>query len=248
MLKYSLVLLGAIALFVGCDGDCCQEGKAVVVSENVKPVVTRVLGEVGNATVTCIPGNTRNLSANGSDTNGNLDTNTYSYTVDGVTNTTGTVTCPADGETKRVCATVKDEEGLVSDEVCVNVKGVADPVTVTCSPAITATDDITGNVVDAFTAGDNYSFDNNVTAENCPNVQCTWSVKSFRADDTFYTCMINNSHIGTDDEANPSPHVTLGANSANIAIRTCANNYARVVIDLSCTDSTLNKTKSYDLQ
>jgi len=63
-----------------------------------------------------------------SDSNSNLDGNSYSY-VEKIGNNentlTNTITCPADGADTKVCATVKDKKGLESNEVCVTLRGKA---------------------------------------------------------------------------------------------------------------------------
>ncbi len=258
MIKYSLIALAAAAVLfsVGCDdGECCNGVEAPVVAANVAPVISRVLGATNNSTVDCTPGATRTLAATDSDVNGNLDTNSYSWTVDGVANTSGTVDCPADGETKKICVTVKDDAGLESNEVCVNLVGQAQEQAVTCNPAITMKD-TSDNVVTTVTPGQTYSFDNNVTDENCPNQECTWSVRSHNeTTGTFFTCLMDNSHVGTGDEpplnTDGTYHVNLVGigNTASISVQTCASEYDYFEVTLNCTNPAASTpTKRYDLQ
>jgi hypothetical protein len=110
--------------------------------------------------------------------------------------------------------------------------------------------------------GQKYDFHNNVVADDCPNVQCTWSVRSHKiSDNSFFTCLTNNSHVGTNDE-NPDfdvngdsvidgndHHVNLvgSGNTASINVQTCASLYDYFDVTLDCTNPTVNETKKYNL-
>jgi hypothetical protein len=266
MIKYSLVLLTAAAVIfsTGCDDECCG---VTTPEANVAPVISRVLGVTNNSTKTCTSGQPVTLVADVSDKNNNLDTSTYSWVekVGNNENTLGnSITCPADGASTKICVTVKDKEGLESNEVCVNLEGEAASVATTCNPHITVTDPNNDDAeVTSVTAGQKYDFHNNVVADDCPNVQCTWSVRSHKAsDNSFFTCLTNNSYTGTSDE-NPDydvngdgtidagdHHVLLvgSGNTASLNVQTCASLYDYFEVTLNCTNPTVNETKKYDLQ
>jgi hypothetical protein len=268
MIKYSLIALTAAAVLfsVGCeDSECCGVKSP---EANVAPVVTRLLGVSNNGTKTCTPGSKVDLTADASDVNENLDTSTYSWVekVGNNENTLGSsITCPADGEQTKICVTVKDKKDLESNEVCVNLKGQATPVDTSCNPHITVTDPNNDDAeVTSIVKGRKYDFHNNVVADDCPNVQCTWSVRSHRNQNLdenkgqpeFYTCLIDNSHDGVDDVPGSNGlegnvyHVNLNGtgNTASVNVQTCASVYDYFEVTLNCTNPTVNEVKQYNLQ
>lgn len=192
---------------------------------------------------TCTPGDTLNVS--GSTSTGSPVS--YAWTPNTIgTTASGTINCPAAGVAQEVCLTVTDSADA-TDQTCSTVTGVA--AEITCNPSITAKEDGTNNIVTSLIAGDTYNFENNVTAENCPTAVCTWSVKSHNTvSDSFFTCLIENTYTGVDDN-NTDKHVTLDGtgSTAAIDIRTCASNYDYLTIDLNCTNPAFNDTRDYNL-
>ena len=224
----------------GLTNETC--GTVVIgVATGPKAIITQLA-------ITCTVGDTLNVS--GSTSTGSPVS--YAWTPSAIgTTASGTINCPAAGVAQEVCLTVTDSAGA-TNQTCSTVTGAAEATS--CNPAITAKDSA-GNVVTTVSAGGIYTFENNVTAANCPAAECTWSASSTKNDNEiggYYTCLIENSHANTDDESNTDPHVTLmdtGSN-ANILIRTCSasNNYKVLKVDLDCTNPTYNKTKKYTFQ
>jgi hypothetical protein len=241
MIKYSLALLAtAIVIFsTGCENECCGSVKkdpaptpSPEPAANAAPVILDLLGTSNNSTKSCTPGEILNLSANATDPDQNLDENTYTWKVDGTVITNGTVDCPADGQTKQVCATVKDEEGLESNEVCITLQGKEEPAA--CPPLeITAVDRtdptyIVNGVEDSATPNNKpiiggHIFDFHHTKENCPTV-CTWkTIQSTKVEGDFtigntLNCIDNGQVVDS------AGHIVLTNNDTtapSVEVHTC---------------------------
>jgi len=249
MIKYSIVLLAAAAVVfsVGCDSECCGVVDNNPEATNVAPVITRVLGATNNGTKTCTPGETVSLVADATDKNSNLDSSTYSWVekVGSNENALGTtITCPADGASTKICATVKDKEGLESDEVCVNLKGQATEVSDSCPTELKVT--VNGN--ENFTQFDkshgqfgDYNISTNFA--NCPQVNCTWTVHSFQDNGTDFNCITGSLNGAAPSEPehiksyNGTTQVSYSESSNKITITPsiCSSLYKRVEINATCT-------------
>jgi hypothetical protein len=263
MIKYSFALLATaiIAFNTGCDSDCCgsnvpEQTQTPQTATNTAPVILNLLGVANNSTKTCTPGEVLDLTANATDQNQNLDENTYVWKVDGTVVTNGTIDCPADGQTKKVCATVKDEEGLESSEVCITLDGKAEPAT--CPPLeITAVDKadttyVVNGVEDSATPNDKaliggHVYDFYHTKESCPTV-CTWkTLQSTRVEGNFSDTNILNC-IENGEVIDSAGHIVLENNDTtrpSVEVHTCDaiddnNNskYKEIKVEVSCDDGT----------
>ncbi len=122
MMRYSLVLLAAVAMFNGCgDGSCC-DSEPEVTAENPAPVA-RISGLGSGSSFTCTAGNPLSINGDGSSDDSAIASS--SWTVDGQSVDVGNITCPTSGS-QEVCLTVVDDQGK-SNQACKTVTASVSP-------------------------------------------------------------------------------------------------------------------------
>jgi len=158
MKKYSLLLLPLLIGFVfnACESNCCGPVEETTPPPPPQPdLVAPTVNELNlngiDANNECTPGETINITADTSDTDGTV-TDTI-WKIDGQEVANPTTTCPDDGQTRTICAIAVDNDGLKSDEKCVTITGKAEAVAQPTPPLALVTFN-----KDVDTTGDNGIF------------------------------------------------------------------------------------------
>ena len=125
------LLIGSSFFMSGCDSDCCatpQKQKKEPANPINQEAPVAVIDLVGNVATNgeCTPGDTIALVPKSTDSDGTIAQNIWK--VDGQVVGNTQIVCPDDTQTKTICLTAVDNDGLQSEEVCKVITGKEDTI------------------------------------------------------------------------------------------------------------------------
>ncbi len=220
MKKYSLLLLPLLIGFVfnACDSECCGPVEETTPPPPQPDLVAPTVNELNlngiDANNECTPGETINITADTSDTDGTV-TDTI-WKIDGQEVANPTTTCPDDGQTRTICAIAVDNDGLKSDEKCVIITGkAAEPElknpTAIITPGECSSSDAGDNTARWFACGDSHDNDDidptpDIGRTDTNIYKCEWEISVVTDDDTIahpltYVTFLEDGGIAPDSTA-----------------------------------------------
>ncbi len=193
MKRFHYMFLSAVAvsLFLnGCDSSCCGPVEEKTDPQNNPPVAKINLAGLP-ASGECTPGNTVNFTSASTDSDGTV-TETI-WKIDGTVVANPSTLCPDNGETKTICLTAIDNDGLHSQEVCTIIKGSAvNPILTTTPPLSLLENSITysdGQVISCDNVHDTDTIDTDGVANPYGSdhaiKQVTWEYTYYKAGDVI---------------------------------------------------------------
>ena len=191
-----LPLLVGSGLFVsGCDSSCCAvPQKTEPVNPGNQQPPKAIIDLAGNITANgeCTPGDTITLAPKSTDSDGTVTQNIWK--VDGQVVGNTQVVCPDAAQTKTICLTAIDNDGLQSEEVCKNIKGKAiiPPANITTPPVSVIQKGTTFDDGQEFNC-DNVHDTDTIDTDGVPNIygtnhaikEITWHYTYYKAGDVI---------------------------------------------------------------